>query len=154
MKTENNKNTRNNSEGIYTIPSLADIEDYENISYIEQDIEVQIEGCTVIYSFTLEREEGGNISDIPELQNTRCYDSGDIIIDEIFTSADCMFNLEQELYDTNINEQNSSIIDKDDIDIYHLDDDDIEFLRKIGDDETITLYWKITENRVYPKEEE
>lgn len=153
MKTENNKNTRNNEE-IYTISSLADIEEYENIMYVEQDIEVQIEGSTSIYEFTIERDEGGNISGIPELRNTIDYDSETRVIREIFYNANCMYNLDQQLYDANIEVKNTSIIDKDDIDIYYLDDDDIEYLYNLGNEETITLWWKIIENRVYPKEEE
>lgn len=137
-----------------TVQSLSEIRDIDNIDYFEQEIKVQLEGCTSIYTFTIERDREGNISDIPELQNTMYCDSEDEIIEEIFNNADCMYYFDQELYDADKDEKNNIIINKEDIDIYHLADDDIEFLRKIGDDETIILLWKIIENRVYFEDEE
>lgn len=137
-----------------TVRSLSEIRGIDNIDYVEQEVEVQIKGCTSIYTFTIERDRGGNISDILELQNKICCDSEDVLIDEILVTADCMWNVDQEWYDANTCEKNKSIINKEDIDIYRLADDDIEFLRKIGDDETIILLWKIIENRVYFEDEE
>lgn len=135
------------------VTTLTKIRDIENITYVEQDIEVQIEGSASIYEFTIECDEGGNISGIPELRNTD-YDSEARVIREIFYNADCMYNLDQQLYDAKTDERNSTIINKNDIDIYYLDDDDIEYLYNLGNEETITLWWKIIENRVYPKEED
>lgn len=133
--------------------NLDEIRDIENVYYIEQEIKVQIKGSTSIYNFTIEREGGGNISDIFELHNTICYDSEDVLIKEIFNNGNCMYYFDQELYSANKDEQNSTIIHKEDLDIYHFGDDDLDYLKDIGNEKTIKLLWKIIENRVYFEDE-
>ena len=126
----------------------------DNICYVEQEIAVKIEGSTSIYTLTLERDEGGLISDIQELKNSIYCDSEDIIIQEIFNTPPCMFEFDEQIFSCNGREQNKTSINKGDIDIYHLSDDDLTFLDKIGNEKYISLSWKLIENRIYLKDED
>ncbi len=139
------------------IKNLNDLEE-EEVNYVEQDVEFKIgvEGDT--YEITLEREDGGNISDIPGWSwRLLDYPVGDIqacIIHKFLNDAYIMYDIDQKMYDTDVDECFIHYVDVDEfIKNNFFDDEEMEFIKEQEDEEGyMRIYVTVTENRVLEEE--
>lgn len=137
------------------IKNLNDLEK-EEIVLVEQDVEFKIgvEGDT--YEITLEREEGGNISDIPGWRLLD-YPVGDIqacIIHKFLNDAYIMYDIDQKMYDTDVDECFIHYVDVAEfIKNNFFDDEEMDFIKEHEEEGYMRIYVTVTENRVILEDE-